>query len=252
MRIAPIGRDKLGNAYWFQVDPEANMRIYREDYDEETWELVADTRDQLEELVTKLTEGDTYTRTQSQDMEDMEEDSMQGFDDVIRDTGTVESGDVTSADISRYNSEDEDTRSSWTGGRATPDRLKIKGVPLKKRGLSESPVDFNRKADTESESKRLKMVVGEEVTDNGYVEGRGEGEANNAANIIEGEEICDTFVVIGRGSGAECDARNGRANGVAVARNGRGRGSEDDDDEDGDGGDDDDEDDDDDTDGDDG
>ena len=144
LRISPVGRDKLGNAYWFQVDPEANMRIYREDLDEETWELVADSRDQLEDLVSKLTERDTYTRTESQDME--EEDSMQGYEDIIRDTGPVESENVTSAEISRYNSEDEDTRSSFNGGRATPDRAyKMKGVPLKKRGLSESPVDFESK-----------------------------------------------------------------------------------------------------------
>ena len=39
-----IGKDKLGNCYWFQVDPEANVRVYREDLDDETWELVASNR----------------------------------------------------------------------------------------------------------------------------------------------------------------------------------------------------------------
>ena len=76
LRINPVGRDKLGNAYWYQVDPEANLRIYREDLEEETWELVADCKEHLEDLVSKLAERDTYTRTLSQD-EDPEDDSLQ-------------------------------------------------------------------------------------------------------------------------------------------------------------------------------
>merc|ERR1711936_620941 len=66
LRLSPVGKDKLGNAYWFQVDPEANLRVYREDLDEETWELVADTRDQLDSLVSSLTDKEAYTRTMSQ------------------------------------------------------------------------------------------------------------------------------------------------------------------------------------------
>merc|ERR1712106_58683 len=124
LRMQPVGRDKLGNAYWFQVDAEANVRVYREDLDEETWELAADCKEQLGDLVDKLGDGETYTRTLSQD-EEPEDDSMQGYEDIIRDTGPVESN-ATSADASRYNSEDEDTRSSFPDhsqrGANTPER----------------------------------------------------------------------------------------------------------------------------------
>ena len=134
-----IGKDKLGNCYWFQVDPEANVRVYREDLDDETWELVASNRfvfevlllkistnkdacvfvsrtllyypetyhypqrDELAALVELLTDKETFARTVSQE-EMEEEDSMQGLEDIIRDTGPVDSN-LTSANASKYNSE---------------------------------------------------------------------------------------------------------------------------------------------------
>ena len=33
--LQPLGRDKLGNCYWFQLDAEANLRVWREDLDKE-------------------------------------------------------------------------------------------------------------------------------------------------------------------------------------------------------------------------
>lgn len=41
LRSQPIGRDKMGHAYWFQCDENCQIRIYKEDPDEETWTLVA-------------------------------------------------------------------------------------------------------------------------------------------------------------------------------------------------------------------
>ena len=93
--ITQIGKDKLGNCYWFQVDPEANVRVYREDLDDETWELVASNRfvmfflqffvdadhpssirEELASLVELLTDKETFDRSVSQE-EPEEEDSMQ-------------------------------------------------------------------------------------------------------------------------------------------------------------------------------
>ena len=91
--LPQIGKDKLGNCYWFQVDPEANVRVYREDLDDETWELVASNRflflqffvdadlpstirEELASLVELLTDKETFDRSVSQE-EPEEEDSMQ-------------------------------------------------------------------------------------------------------------------------------------------------------------------------------
>ena len=57
LRKDPLGRDRLGNAYWYQVDEEANLRVYKEDPDEETWELVAKTEKQLLDLIEQLRNG---------------------------------------------------------------------------------------------------------------------------------------------------------------------------------------------------
>lgn len=41
LRSQPIGRDKLGCAYWYQSDDNCQVRVYKDDPDEETWTLVA-------------------------------------------------------------------------------------------------------------------------------------------------------------------------------------------------------------------
>ena len=60
-------------------------------------------RDELAALVELLTDKETFARTVSQE-EMEEEDSMQGLEDIIRDTGPVDSN-LTSANASKYNSE---------------------------------------------------------------------------------------------------------------------------------------------------
>ena len=62
LREKPLGSDKLGNNYWYQVDEEANLRIYKEDVDEETWELVARSREELVALIEQLKTGPTFVR----------------------------------------------------------------------------------------------------------------------------------------------------------------------------------------------
>uniref|UniRef100_A0A1A9VZS4 PHD-type domain-containing protein n=1 Tax=Glossina brevipalpis TaxID=37001 RepID=A0A1A9VZS4_9MUSC len=54
LRLQPIGRDRLGHAYWVTQDSDCNIRIYQEHLDEEIWHLVATNRMEFANLITRL------------------------------------------------------------------------------------------------------------------------------------------------------------------------------------------------------
>lgn len=54
LRLEPFGRDKDGNVYYCQMDEKANIKIYQENLDEETWSVVASNRDELVKLIEEL------------------------------------------------------------------------------------------------------------------------------------------------------------------------------------------------------
>lgn len=54
LRLEPFGRDKDGNVYYCQMDEKANLKIYQENLDEETWSVVASNRDELVKLIDEL------------------------------------------------------------------------------------------------------------------------------------------------------------------------------------------------------
>ena len=125
LRSMPLGTDKMGNNYWYQLDAETNLRIYKEDVDEETWELVAQNKAEFEELLRQLKEGSTYVKKTDEangKVEVEDEESMQEFANIIRDTGpvpkeeSVENSVANSKAPSAYNTDDEASNQASTVG----------------------------------------------------------------------------------------------------------------------------------------
>ncbi|ODN03486.1 Remodeling and spacing factor 1, partial [Orchesella cincta] len=93
LRLTPLGRDTEGQVYWYQVDADANLRVYREDIDDETWEMVASSKDELVDLISQLQRGEVKKPEPEEAIIVPEEDSN-GKDiepkEIILDTGKVE------------------------------------------------------------------------------------------------------------------------------------------------------------------
>ncbi|KAG8539048.1 hypothetical protein GDO81_021551, partial [Engystomops pustulosus] len=57
MRVQPIGRDKDGLMYWYQLDQDHNVRIYIEEQDDQdgsSWKCIVRTRNELAEILELL------------------------------------------------------------------------------------------------------------------------------------------------------------------------------------------------------
>lgn len=72
LRFEPFGRDKDGNVYYVQMDEKANMRVYLENTDDESWYVVASNREELVKLIDEL-RGNKPIRMFSKDL--IDEDS---------------------------------------------------------------------------------------------------------------------------------------------------------------------------------
>ncbi|XP_015127567.1 titin [Diachasma alloeum] len=93
LRLEPLGRDKTGQSYWFQLDEECNMRVYREDLDEESWELVAKDREGVVNLITTLSDGEAASIPINEDS-----NSLEISEKPITDTGQVTSSPSLDSD----------------------------------------------------------------------------------------------------------------------------------------------------------
>ncbi|XP_043491039.1 titin homolog isoform X2 [Polistes fuscatus] len=84
LRVEPLGKDKTGLAYWCQFDEECNIRVYREDLDEENWELVAKDREGVANLINSLSNGEAESIPINEDS-----NSLEISEKPIIDTGQV-------------------------------------------------------------------------------------------------------------------------------------------------------------------
>ncbi|XP_053697238.1 remodeling and spacing factor 1-like isoform X2 [Sabethes cyaneus] len=61
LRSKPLGKDSLGNSYWCIMDRHYSIKIFRENMDDETWNLVASNRDEVKILIEKFKQSKTQT-----------------------------------------------------------------------------------------------------------------------------------------------------------------------------------------------
>jgi remodeling and spacing factor 1 len=54
LRMQPFGSDKDGNIYYVHTDEKANIKVFHENLDEETWSVVASNREELVKLIDEL------------------------------------------------------------------------------------------------------------------------------------------------------------------------------------------------------
>lgn len=40
LRLAPFGKDKDGRSYWMHMDADLDLKMYQENLEEETWDLI--------------------------------------------------------------------------------------------------------------------------------------------------------------------------------------------------------------------
>ncbi|XP_067276060.1 remodeling and spacing factor 1 isoform X2 [Pseudorasbora parva] len=120
MRLQPIGRDKEGLLYWFQLDQDQNIRVYSEEQDDldgSSWKCIAKNRndlaDTLEQLKAKIEPAVTDQETQgcptspnmaAEGVKDEAEDlknHVSGQGDFTNSTFNSNESDLTPKDIKK-------------------------------------------------------------------------------------------------------------------------------------------------------
>ncbi|XP_072230362.1 remodeling and spacing factor 1 isoform X2 [Leuresthes tenuis] len=156
MRLQPIGRDKDGQMYWFQLDQDNNVRVYveeQDDLDGSSWKCVVRDRNDLAEVVALLkTQIDPELLKKDQEREE-----------------NKEKGDAKKTDVSDEECEDS-----------------------KKTVCPVSPKSENNEEVTQTE--KPKSVAHEDKSSlNGIVEGKSEAELHSEISpnpqIIKEEPI---------------------------------------------------------------
>ncbi|KAJ8919133.1 hypothetical protein NQ315_012118 [Exocentrus adspersus] len=105
LRSQPIGRDKAGHAYWFQSDENYQIRVYKEDLDEETWTLIAKDRESLVSLIDTLNDGDSKLLSSDSGAN---EDSNSLSEKPIIDTGQTDTDTKLSGEDNKDSNEEQE------------------------------------------------------------------------------------------------------------------------------------------------
>uniref|UniRef100_A0A1A8EIR6 Remodeling and spacing factor 1 n=2 Tax=Nothobranchius korthausae TaxID=1143690 RepID=A0A1A8EIR6_9TELE len=140
MRLQPIGRDKDGQMYWFQLDQDDNVRVYveeQDDLDGSSWKCIVRTRNDLVEVVALLkTQIDPALLKRDEELKNQ------------TDQEDKEKGDIKKEDASDEDSKDTDKPvCSEKHEETQKDQLKSEG--------SEEKSSLNGKPQAEPEAENV-------------------------------------------------------------------------------------------------
>uniref|UniRef100_A0A3Q4H4K0 PHD-type domain-containing protein n=1 Tax=Neolamprologus brichardi TaxID=32507 RepID=A0A3Q4H4K0_NEOBR len=144
MRLQPIGRDKDGQMYWFQLDQDNNVRVYveeQDDLDGSSWKCIVRDRNDLAEVVALLkTQIDPALLKKEQEMKP--EDSTKSV------SPKTESIEKVTENTKSENSEAKSALNGVIEGKAEAE-LDSENVSKKAQNIKEEPMEV---VDTKSNS----------------------------------------------------------------------------------------------------
>uniref|UniRef100_A0A4W5QC66 Remodeling and spacing factor 1-like n=1 Tax=Hucho hucho TaxID=62062 RepID=A0A4W5QC66_9TELE len=157
MRLLPIGKDKDGLMYWFQLDQDKNVRVYveeQDDLDASSWKCIVRDRNSLAEILALLkTQIDPALLTKKEGEEDDEEKNNTGGE------GEVKKTEDTSED-------EEDKPSKGTASLVSP-KTEITEKEESKPDESDATSPWNGlKDESGSKSQSEEPMVDDKVTIN--------------------------------------------------------------------------------------
>ncbi|XP_026467536.1 remodeling and spacing factor 1-like [Ctenocephalides felis] len=238
LRLEPIGKDKKGNSYWYQVDEDCNLRVYKENLDEESWTLVAQTREELADLISTLggLEKNGSNTTSNEDSNSIATinsllTSKNNDDSITNDTIKIVSATDKSKSKETEDSEeflspddednyfdddivndnakdgmDDDKKEKKINGNGVKSCVnnsyenKARSKKRKCKSLSEEDHSVNKKM-----KKDVSDIINDEPTS-----------SNNSDESEYGAAIEEpVMIVTGQGSGVDCDAGNPGESGTA-------------------------------------
>ncbi|XP_055644693.1 remodeling and spacing factor 1 [Toxorhynchites rutilus septentrionalis] len=201
LRSEPVGRDRFGNIYWCIMDKHCNVRIFRENVDDETWCVVASNRNELEQLIKTLTlskSNVSFTQDTSEDNSSNSNSSCPGKDDTDRphvvDNKSCEKNESEDISHNQANCENNDTTLSNNGNEVLDSSPTPLGSPTET-----SPID------TENDSNYVGDTIEEPLV---IITGSGSGSNCEACPIFSEVVEGPTIYVYGLGNGEEVGMGN--------------------------------------------
>lgn len=159
MRLQPIGRDKDGLMYWYQLDQDHNVRMYIEEQDDQdgsSWKCIVRNRNELAETLALLkAQIDPVLLKNSSQQEDSSRESP-----TLEDEETKKDEETPKQEVSRGNEKTEgDEQSMDSGKRSAASTLEGPAVKIEKadeKELVKLPVIVKlEKPMPETEDKKL-------------------------------------------------------------------------------------------------